>query len=223
MVVIVWFHDIGVHVKLALFLFQFSRNWHTPCSTLRFGTRHFWSVLVWHVWLAFWNGSVFWFHGIGIHVNLVLLLSALRWAHRIGLRIKSEKMPTIRGGWSMFIFSRSCLVAAGLSVGSVFWFHGIGVHVKLTLLLSALRWARNRVAHQVWKICHCRCRLKYSHFFEELSFGCWHLDWFSILIWLNWRARQAHSFTFGITLSTEQGCPSRLNKIRKNPRKWLQK
>jgi len=43
-------------------------------------------------------------------------------------------------------------------------------------------------------------------FFEGLSCGCWHLDWFSILISRNWRARQACFLTFGITLRTEQGC-----------------
>jgi len=42
-----------------LFSFQFSRNRHTPCSTLRFGTRNFWSVLVWHVWSAFWMFQYF--------------------------------------------------------------------------------------------------------------------------------------------------------------------
>jgi len=50
-------------------------------------------------------------------------------------------------------------------------------------------------------------------FFEGLSFGSWYFDWFSILISLNWRARQARSFTFGITLSTEQGCASSLEKF----------
>jgi len=55
--------------------------------------------------------------------------------------------------------------------------------------------------------------LKYVHFFEELSCGCWPFGWFGILISRNWRARQAHSFTFGITLSTEQGCPSSLKNL----------
>jgi len=49
-------------------------------------------------------------------------------------------------------------------------------------------------------------------FLEGLSFGSWHFDWFSILISLNWRERQARSFAFGITLSTEQGCPYSLEK-----------
>jgi len=35
----------------------------------------------------------------------------------------------------------------------------------------------------------------------------------SILISLNWRARQARSLTFGITLSTEQGCQYSLEKF----------
>jgi len=48
---------------------------------------------------------------------------------------------------------------------------------------------------------------------EGLSFGYWHLDWFSILILRNWRARQARSFNFGITLSTEQGCVYSLGKF----------
>ena len=30
MAVMIWFDDIGIKVKLALFLFQFSRNLHTP-------------------------------------------------------------------------------------------------------------------------------------------------------------------------------------------------
>ena len=62
--------------------------------------------------------------------------------------------------------------------------------------------------HQVWKNSPYRGRLNYFHFFEDLSVGCWHLDRFSILISRNWRARQARSYTFGITLSTDQGCAS---------------
>jgi len=50
-------------------------------------------------------------------------------------------------------------------------------------------------------------------FLEGLSFGYWHFDWFSILISMNWRARQARSFAFGITVSTEQGCPYSLKKF----------
>jgi len=50
-------------------------------------------------------------------------------------------------------------------------------------------------------------------FFEDLSFSSYHFDWVSLLISRNWRARQAHSFTFGITLSTEQGCASSLKKF----------
>jgi len=54
--------------------------------------------------------------------------------------------------------------------------------------------------------------VEFFSFFEGLSFGCWHFDWFSILFSRNWRARQAHSFTFGITVNTKQGCPSSLKK-----------
>jgi len=58
-----------------------------------------------------------------------------------------------------------------------------------------------------WKNSLCRGRLNYFHFFEDLSIGSGHFDWFSLLISRNWRARQDCSFTFGITLSTEQDCP----------------
>jgi len=152
MAVVVWFHDIGVHIKLALFLISiFTEPAHSLFNiTFRYTT--FLERTCLACLISILNGSVFWFHGIGIHVNLALLLSALPWAHRIGLRIKSEKIPSIRGGWIVL-------------------------------------------------------------FFEGLSFGCWHFDWFSILISLNWRARQVRSFTFGITLSTEQGCPYSLQKI----------
>ena len=51
-------------------------------------------------------------------------------------------------------------------------------------------------------------------FFEGQSFGCRHIDWFCHLIFSqNWRACQARSFTFGITLSTKQGCASSLEKF----------
>jgi len=124
---------------------------------------------------------------------------------------KVWKNSTDQERLNYFHFSRGCLFAAGISIGSVFWFHWIGVHVKLTLLLSALRWAQNRVTQKVWKNSPYRGRLnQIFSFFEGLSFGCWHFDWFSILISRNWRARQAHSFNFGITLSTEQGYPKRL-------------
>ena len=131
--------------------------------------------------------SVFWFHWIGVHVKLALLLSTLRWAHRTGLRMKSENLPLsghvelfsffewLSFWWflwqfdstvwhfdfmellslqarlstcenfrqfdfmepasspfdSMFCtryFWRACLI--GVLICSVFWFHGIGVHVK---------------------------------------------------------------------------------------------
>jgi len=50
-------------------------------------------------------------------------------------------------------------------------------------------------------------------FFLWLFFGCWHLDWSSILISRNRRARRVRSFTFDIALRTEQGCPYSLRKI----------
>jgi len=60
---------------------------------------------------------------------------------------------------------------------------------------------------------HLSGEVELFSFFEGLSFGCWHFDWFSLLISRNWRARQARAFTFGITLSTEQGCASSLKKF----------
>jgi len=264
----VWFHDIGVHVNSALiFISIFTEPAHSLFD-ITFQYTTFLERTCLACLISILNGSVFWFHGIGIHVNLALLLSALRWAHKIGLRIKSEKLyrsgevelfsffeglsfvswyfdwfsilislnwrarPArslnfgitlsteqgcqyslekipLSGEVELFYFSRTCLLAPDISIGSVFlFFHGIGVHVKPALLLSALRWARNRVVHQVWKNSPYRGRLNYFHFFEDLSVGCWHLDRFSILISRNWRARQARSYTFGITLSTDQGCAS---------------
>jgi len=60
---------------------------------------------------------------------------------------------------------------------------------------------QNRVAHKVSKILPYRGRRNYFHYMEGLSFGCWHLDWFSTFILRNWRARQARGFHFGIMLT----------------------
>jgi len=242
MAVIVWFHDIGVHVKLALFfilifteqahsLFDFmfwyttflertclsclisilrfsiliSRNWYSrQPRSFAFGITLSTQNRVAHtVWknstdqgrlnqfyfsrgcflpASISIGSVFWFHWIGVHVKLALSLSALRWAQNRVAHTVWHTSP-YRGRMNCFHFSRDCLMAAGISIGSVFWFfHEIGAHVKPTLLLSALCWPRNRVAHQVWKNSPYLGRLNYFHFFEELSFGCWHLHRLSILI-----------------------------------------
>ena len=97
-----------------------------------------------------WIGSVFWFCGIGVHFKLNLLISALRWAqNRVAHTV--WKISPYRGRLNYFHFWRGFLLATGIWIGSVFWFCGIGVHVKLALLISALRWAQNRVAYIVWE------------------------------------------------------------------------
>jgi len=58
--------------------------------------------------------SVFWFHGVGVHVKLALLLSTLRWAHRTGLRLKSENLP-LSGHVELFPFFK------GLSFSCFLW------------------------------------------------------------------------------------------------------
>jgi len=208
----VWFHDIGIHVKLALFFFNFhgtgtlpvrhyvsvhdifgvyvfgmsdqhfewfsiliSRNWYSrQPRSFTFGitlsTQNTVAHKVWKIppirggWIIFiFRGAVFWLLAFRLVQSFdfteLACTSSSRFyfrhyvEHRTGLRIKSEKIPLIWGGWIIFIFRGTVFLAAGISIGSVFWFfHRIGVHVKPALLLSALRWAQNRVAHQVWKI-----------------------------------------------------------------------
>jgi len=110
MAVMVWFHDISVHFKLALFFVSMFTEPAHSLFDFTFQYTTFFERTCVACLISILNGSVSWFHGIGIHVNLALLLSALRWAHRIGLRIKSEKIAPIRGGWIVFI-----------SRGTVFW------------------------------------------------------------------------------------------------------
>ena len=105
-----------------------------------------------------------------------------------------------------------CLLAPGNSIGSVFWFQ--------SSLYSRARQARSfTFGNTLSTEQGCPYSLKkipLSGEVELFSFfeGCWHFDWFCLLNFSrNWRARQAHSFIFGITLSTEQGCPSSLEKF----------
>jgi len=51
------------------------------------------------------------------------------------------KISPYRGRLNYVHFGMGFLVTAGIWIGSVFWFCGIGVHFKLNLLISALRWA----------------------------------------------------------------------------------
>ena len=85
------------------------------------------------------------------------------------------------------------------------------VHVKLALLLSTIFGnliSRNRQAH-FSSLC-----FTYGIFGGHLLSNFYrHFDWFSILISRNWRSRTARSFTFDITLSTQNRVAHKVSTI----------
>jgi len=209
----VWFHDIGVHVNSALiFISIFTEPAHSLFD-ITFQYTTFLERTCLACLISILNGSVFWFHGIGIHVNLALLLSALRWAHKIGLRIKSEKLYR-SGEVELFSFFE------GLSFVS-WYFDWFSILISLNWRARPARSLTFGITLSTEQGCQYSLEkfplsgeVELFSFFEDLSFGSWHFDWFCLLIFSrNWRACQARFFTFGITLSTEQGCTSSLEKF----------
>ena len=60
--------------------------------------------ICWAIFIGILIGSVFRFHGIGVHVQPAFLLSSLRRAHRTGLCTKSRKFAPILGQVELFSF-----------------------------------------------------------------------------------------------------------------------
>jgi len=128
--------------------------------------------------------------------------------HGTGLRIILEKFP-LSGEVELFSFFRGP-VCWLLAFGQVQYFKLISRNWRARQARSytfGITLSTEQGCASFWKNSLCRGRLNYFHFFEDLSIGSGHFDWFSLLISRNWRARQDCSFTFGITLSTEQDCP----------------
>jgi len=122
-----------------------------------------------------------WFHDIGVHVNSALIFISI-------FTEPAHSLFDITFQYTTFL-ERTCL-ACLISIlnGSVFWFHGIGIHVNLALLLSALRWAHKIGLRIKSEKLYRSGEVELFSFFEGLSFVSWYFDWFSILISLNWRA-----------------------------------
>jgi len=211
----VWFHDIGVHVKLALiFISIFTEPAHSLFDiTFRYTTflertylfrmsdQHFewFSILISRNWYSRQPRSF----AFGITLS-----TQTRVAHKVW------KIPPIRGGWIVFIFRRAVFWLLAFRQVQYFDF------TKLACTSSSLFSFRHYVEHRTGLPIKSVNKIPLSgevelfSFFEGPAFGCWHFDWFCLLIFSrNWRARQARSFAFGITLSTGQGCASSLEKF----------
>jgi len=90
------------------------------------------------------------------------------------------------------------------------------VHVNLSSLFYFRHYVEHRTGLPIKSVNKIPLsgEVELFSFFEGPAFGSWHFDWFCLLISRNWRVRrQARPFTFGITLSTEQGCASSLKKF----------
>ena len=178
----VWFHKIGVHVKLALICISIFMEPAHSLFDITFQYTTFLERTCLACLISILNGTVFWFHGIGIHVNLALLSSALCWAHKIWLRIKSKKSPPIRGGWIVFIFRWAVFWLLAIQLVQYFDFTELACTSKARSSTFGITLSTEQGCPYSLEKFPLSGEVELFWFFEGLSFGSWHFNWFWLLI-----------------------------------------